>query len=160
MIDSRTPPKVGFVSLGCPKALVDQPFDGFSSVLDDKTGRLRVVEEASGDQCVADVIFGGVLSVEYGSDSSLGTAGGAIIQCAFADQSDLARLGQANRCRLSSQTASNYQNVKEQRHVGFLLYAEYSVQLYHVGTARFLVGSSPGHLVFWGQAKIWPELPD
>lgn len=66
------------VVTGEGNAPVDQPFDCPLAVLDDETGGFRVVQERAGSDCVPNMGFDRVLTIQNGSDSSLGPVRGGV----------------------------------------------------------------------------------
>ena len=98
-------------------ALFDEPVDGPLAVLDDEAGGRGIVEVRAGDEGVADVVLDRILAVQHGGDAALGPGRGAVVQRAFADQADLAELGEADGRRLPGEAAPDYENVEVKRHV-------------------------------------------
>ena len=101
----------GLFIAGEGHALVDQPLDGLSAVLDGKAHGVFVAQAAAGIEGVIDVGLDGVGVIQHGGDTALGPERRAIGEVAFAQYGNAQMTGQGQRKAQAGSAAANYQNI-------------------------------------------------
>ncbi|CAI8894767.1 hypothetical protein EMIT0194MI4_30490 [Pseudomonas sp. IT-194MI4] len=101
----------GLFVTGKGYALVDQPLNRFSAVLDGKAHGVFMAQATPGVEGIVDVGLDSIGVIQDGGDTALGPEGRAIGEVAFAQYGDAQMTGQGQRKTQAGSTAANYQNI-------------------------------------------------
>ena len=107
----------------CGHALLDQPLDGFTAVLDGKTHRFFMAKAAASIEGVFDMRLDGVSVVQHRRDAALGPEGRAVGQVALAEHGNAQVAGKVQCQAETGGTAADHQDIMLEllAHVGTLV---------------------------------------